>query len=148
MTPSSANKCSLFLISVDSFTPIRNVVENRLLERMVQQRKKLKKVDKKFVNRNGNVVPLQSKDWTRTGLQPTFVIFQVWGAVHVASCRWERSYLSPSPSKSQSGWDSWRKGQRENKTAKDSHSFFDRLTYPKKDSYCSVTKFVILANLW
>ena len=45
--------------------------------------KKSKKVDKKFVNRNDNVVPLHSKDWTRTGLQPTFDIFRVWDAVHV-----------------------------------------------------------------
>ena len=79
----TATKCSLFLISVDSFTTIRNVVENRFTGENGSVEKKSKKVDKKFVNRNGNVVPLHSIDWTRTGLQPTFDIFRVWDAVHV-----------------------------------------------------------------
>ena len=51
--------------------------------------------------------------------------------------------LPPPPSKSQSGWDSWRRKQRENETANVSPSFFDRLTYQKnRSNICSVTKIV------
>lgn len=64
----TATKCCRFQISVDSFYSLSFSGE-----------KKSKKVVKKFVNRNDNVVPLHSKDWTRTGLQPTFDIFRVWG---------------------------------------------------------------------
>ena len=114
---------------------------------------KLKKVDKKFVNRNGNVVPLQSKDWTRTGLQPTFVIFQVWGAVHVATCRWERSDLSRKfPSKSQSGRDSWRKYRGRIKQQKTHIRSLTDLHTTKRARLVLVTKFVeftlICDNSW
>ena len=56
----------------------------------------------------------------------------------------QKEASSPAPpSKSQSGWDSWRRKQRENETANVSPSFFDRLTYPKnRSNICSVTKIV------
>ena len=69
--------------------------------------------------------------------------FESEGAVHVVTRKMRKKHPLPPPSKSQSGWDSRRRKQRENETANDSPSFFDRLTYPKnRSNICSVTKIV------
>ena len=64
--------------------------------------------------------------------------------------KWGRSILSRhSPSKSQSGWDSRRRKQRENETANDPPSFFDRLTYTKRELYLFSKEIRrIHADLW
>ena len=82
----TATKCCRFQISVDSFYSLSFSGE-----------KKSKKVDKKFVNRNWNIVPLHSIDWTRTGLQPTFDIFREWGAVHVVTRKMRKKRPLPPP---------------------------------------------------